>query len=88
MTDDQDRARELQTFGMVLKGMRKRRTLTQEQLAWETGMEQTYISLLERGSKEPGVRTLLKLARALGIPSGQFMSDVETAIEALKGAAP
>ncbi len=84
---DQDRTRELQAFGMVLKEMRMRRKLTQEQLAWETQMEQAYISLLERGAKEPGVRTLLKLSHALGISSGQFMSEVETVIDALKVAA-
>jgi|GEM_PF-5416866 len=86
-TGDQDRAQELQAFGMVLKEMRKRAKLTQEQLAWETQMEQTYISLLERGAKEPGVRTLLKLSHALGISSGQFMSEMETAIKTLKTAA-
>lgn len=85
---DQDRTRELQAFGMVLKELRKRQKFTQEQLAWKTRMEQTYISLLERGAKEPGVRTLLKLSQALGVSSGQFMSEVETAIEALKTAAP
>ena len=85
-TADQDRTRELEAFGMVLKETRKRRKLTQEQLAWATGMEQTYVSLLERGAKEPGVRTLLKLAHALGVSSGQFMSEVEATIEALKAA--
>lgn len=83
---DQDKAQELRAFGMVLQQLRKQRKLTQEQLAWETQMEQTYISLLERGAKEPGVRTLLKLARALGVSSGQFMSEVESAVAALKTA--
>lgn len=81
---DQDRAQELRAFGMVLQQLRKRRKLTQEQLAWEMQMEQNYISLLERGEKEPGVRTLLKLSRALGVSSGQFMNEVEATIETLK----
>lgn len=53
----------------VGKRVRKRRTalkLTQEELAALTGLDDSYISLLERGQRRnPGLDTLQKLAHAL-----------------------
>jgi transcriptional regulator with XRE-family HTH domain len=42
--------------------------LTQEALAAATGVDQTYISLLERGLREPSARMRANLANALGLP--------------------
>lgn len=41
--------------------------MAQEQLALETDMERSYVSDLERGTRNPSVRALGRLAEALGI---------------------
>lgn len=79
--EQNDRDRELQAFGMVLKRIRNQQRQTQEQLAWDTQMEQTYISQLERGLKEPGIRTVRKIAHALGTTASHIMAEVEKMLE-------
>jgi transcriptional regulator with XRE-family HTH domain len=66
-----------QAFGRVLLRYRKAKRLTQEQLAWSTGMSRVYISDIERGLREPGLGTMLKLARALEVPAWEMMREVE-----------
>ncbi|QDM40636.1 helix-turn-helix transcriptional regulator [Altererythrobacter sp. TH136] len=57
----------VQLFGANVRRHRKLRGMTQEQLAHEVGMERGYISDLERGQRNPTVRTLGRLADALGV---------------------
>ena len=41
--------------------------MSQEQLALEAGMERSYVSVLERGTRNPSVRVVGRLAEALGV---------------------
>ena len=66
---------------MVIRQLRTNQRMTQEQLAWDTEMEQTYISLLERGVKEPGIRTVRRIARALGTTASHIMAELEKLLE-------
>ncbi len=43
-----------------------------------TGLDRTYISLLERGMRQPTLRTILLLSGALEISPAQMIADVET----------
>jgi transcriptional regulator with XRE-family HTH domain len=54
-------------FGRVLKEMRRRRGLSQEELALGAGLDRTYPSLLERGQRQPTLAVLLAVARVLEI---------------------
>jgi transcriptional regulator with XRE-family HTH domain len=54
-----------QLFGARLRQMRKRRSLTQEDLAKAAGLAGPYISDMERGLKVPSLTTILRLAVAL-----------------------
>lgn len=65
-------------FGLVLRELRKGRELSQEVLALESGLERNYVSLLELGRNSASVRTIFKLAPALGISVAEFMAMVET----------
>jgi transcriptional regulator with XRE-family HTH domain len=49
-----------------VRRIRKKKGLTQEQLAEISGFSQQYISGLERGQRNPTVVTLYELASALG----------------------
>ena len=66
-----------EAFGQVLRELRERKGLTQEALALEAGTERSHISDLERGKKGPSLRTILSLARALGVSAGEIVSMVE-----------
>jgi len=54
---------------------RKSTGLTQNDLAKRSGLEQSYISRLEKGEKVPGCDTAQKIARALGIPACRLLGE-------------
>lgn len=54
-------------FGEILQVLRKEKKLTQEELAFRSGLDRTYISLMERGLRVPTLATLFKLSRALNV---------------------
>jgi transcriptional regulator with XRE-family HTH domain len=64
-------------FGANVRGERQQRGLTQEALAAASGLHRTEISLLERGAREPRLSTVVRLARALGLPASSLLQDVE-----------
>jgi transcriptional regulator with XRE-family HTH domain len=70
------------TFGRVLRDLRKQAGLTQEQLGFEAELERNYISMLERGERQPTLTTLVKLARPLRSKASQMVALVETAADA------
>lgn len=57
----------LQKLGKKVKEWREYRGLTQEELGYETGLDRGYISGVERGVRNPTVRSLEKIAKALHI---------------------
>jgi transcriptional regulator with XRE-family HTH domain len=61
-----------------LRELRKRQGLSQEALAYEAGLERNYISLLELGRNSASVKTIFKLAPALGISVTALMGMVES----------
>lgn len=50
-----------------LKSLREERRMTQEELAERSGLPQSHISRLEAGRHSPSMKTLKKLAGALGV---------------------
>ena len=74
-------------FGDVLRTIRKERSLTQEDLAFESGYHTTYIGQLERGAKNPSLRTILTLARVLNTTGSELLTRVEAglAVESSRG---
>lgn len=67
------------TFGRVLRDLRKQAGLTQEQLGLEAELERNYISMLERGERQPTLTTLIKLARPLRSKASHMVALVESA---------
>lgn len=63
----------LHAFGRVLRQARTDRGLTQEKLALDSGLDRTFISLLERGLRQPSLTTLVQLADALGADASDFV---------------
>lgn len=57
---------------MTLKEIRKRRGLSQTELANLVGLKQTTISQYENGSRKPDLATAVKMASSLDIPLDDF----------------
>lgn len=64
-------------FGKVLRRMRKRAALTQEQLGFDAELRRTYVSILELGQQQPSLSTILKISVALGCTGSELMAAVE-----------
>ena len=58
----------LQLLGHAIKARRMLLRLSQEQLAERCGFDRTYISMLERGKRNPSLLNLLRLSQGLEIP--------------------
>lgn len=54
-------------LGARIKELRRRRALTQEQLAEQVDLATNYISLIEVGRTSPSLETMENVARALGV---------------------
>lgn len=65
-------------FGKILKELREKKGLSQEELGFSSGYHRTYISLLERGLKSPTLNTVFRLAEALNTSSSQILRFVES----------
>jgi transcriptional regulator with XRE-family HTH domain len=57
----------LKQFGKSVRDARKRRGLSQEQLAFESDLHRTYISSVERGERNISLLNIHKIAAALRI---------------------
>ena len=66
-----------EAFGATLRELRTSKGLSQEQLALESELDRTFISLLERGLRQPSLTTLLQLSRVLGIKASALVAAVE-----------
>lgn len=62
-----------QAFGQAAREIRKERGLSQEQAALDGGIDRAYYGHIERGTKSATLRTIWKMAAALGVqPSALF----------------
>ena len=63
-------------FGQRLREQRIKHGLTLEQLAEKSELSSNYIGLVERGLKEPGLATIVKLLNALNISADTLLCDL------------
>ena len=64
-------------FGLVLQELRKEANLSQEKLAELAGYDRTYISLLERGLRQPTITTIFDIAKALKTTPSYIIKSIE-----------
>lgn len=67
----------LRAFGDALREVRKEKGLSQERLALDSGLDRTYVSLIERGSQSPTIRTVVKLAAVLQVRPSEIVLRME-----------
>ncbi len=63
---------QLVAFGRTLRKARRDRDLSQEALADEAGLSAKHVGEIERANKDPRLTTVLKLASALEMRSGEL----------------
>lgn len=64
------------SFGDNLRLARERAGLTQEALGHRADFHPTEVNRIERGRRNPGLVTIVKLARALDIPAGELLAGL------------
>ncbi len=63
------------SFGKALRAARRKAYFTQEGLALSSGLDRSYISLLERGQRKPSLESVMILAGALDIDTLVFVDE-------------
>lgn len=54
-------------FGRRIRELRLKKEMSQEQLGFESELDRTYISGIERAERNPSLKNIAKLAKALGV---------------------
>lgn len=67
----------LDIFAGNLRRIRQRHGLSQERLAHIADLNTTHVAKIERSEREPGVRTISKLATALGASAAEFFDGID-----------
>jgi transcriptional regulator with XRE-family HTH domain len=63
-------------FGHVIRELRNQQNISQEKLALISDMDRTFISLLERGLRQPSLKSILRLSESLRIRPGDLIERV------------
>lgn len=64
----------LKQFGQNLQRARKDQNLSQEQVAELIGVNRTYLSLVEKGERNPSLRFIYRVTKALKTTSSKLFS--------------
>ncbi|WP_050181287.1 helix-turn-helix domain-containing protein [Domibacillus robiginosus] len=70
-------------FGLILKKYRNQSGLSQEALAFKSGLDRTYISLLERGKRKPTINTIFSIAIILNERPSKLIKELEDLLDAV-----
>jgi len=63
-------------FGNRVRELRKKKGLSQEGLALESGLDRSYVGGVERGERNISQENIEKLAKALGVTAAALMRGV------------
>lgn len=58
-----------------VRRLREARGLSQEGFRFESGLDRTYISGIERGVRNPTILVVERIAKALGVPAWLLLRD-------------
>ena len=59
--------RTLRIFGLNVARVRETKGLSQDKLAEKADIDRTYLSGIERGVRNPGIKTVIRLSNALDV---------------------
>ncbi len=64
-------------FGQCVRKYRDAKEYSQETLAEKADLDRTYISDIERGTRNPGIRNVVRIAVALGVTVSQLTRGID-----------
>jgi len=64
------------SFGQSVAKHRRAKEYSQEALAEKADLDRTYLSDIERGVRNPGIKNVIVIAKALGITPSDLMKGV------------
>lgn len=67
----------LAAFGRNVARIRNERGLSQDKLAEKAELDRTYVSGIERGIRNPGIKVVVRLAHALGVSTDALCQGVD-----------
>ena len=65
------------SFGQSVAKHRRAKELSQEALAEKADLDRTYLSDIERGVRNPGIRNVVLIAKALGVSASDLLKGVK-----------
>ena len=68
-------------FGLVLKQQREKAGFSQEFIALQSGLDRSFVSMLERGKRQPSLLTICHISKALSIRPSELVALVEAALD-------
>ena len=63
--------------GEKIRELRKNASLTQEELAFKSGLDRTYITSVEAGHRNISIKNLDKITQSLGCTLSELFEDYE-----------
>ena len=64
-------------FGAAVRARREELDLSQEELGFRSGLDRTYVSGIERGVRNPTLKIVGRLAKALGTRASKLLAAAE-----------
>lgn len=64
----------LVSLGEAIRSLRKSQGISQEELAHRSQVDRAYMSSIERGTQNPGVMTIIRIADAMGISVAEIFT--------------
>ncbi|HVU34532.1 MAG TPA: helix-turn-helix transcriptional regulator [Opitutaceae bacterium] len=65
------------SFGVAVRGYRRRLGISQEEFAWRADMHRTYLADVERGVRNLSLSSIARVVGAIGVPLSEFFQSVE-----------
>lgn len=65
----------VEDFGKRLRELRKAQGYSQEGFALTVELDRTYIGGIERGERNPGLKTILRIAETLNVPPSDLFNQ-------------
>lgn len=74
---DKSKRQVLLALGKLVKSKRTKLGISQEELGFQSDLDRTYISGIERGIRNPSLTALVALAKGLGISVSELLFELE-----------
>lgn len=64
-----------------MKQQREKAGFSQEYIALQSGLDRSFVSMLERGKRQPSLLTICHLSKALSIKPSEMVALVEESLD-------